>query len=90
MFINCRIIMPGEDEQVVHEIDDDDDEDDNDGGSPADSDQSKTNHGGVLAVVLGICHWRIHTIEYNDDDDDDDDDDDMVIMKRSRMRMRRG
>ena len=31
MFINCRIIMPGEDEKVVHENNDDDDvDDDND------------------------------------------------------------
>ena len=44
-------------------------------GSPAYSHQSKTHHGGVLTVMImvGICHRRIPTIEYNDDDDNDNE-----------------
>ena len=46
-----------------------------DNGSPAYSHQSKTHHGGVLTVMImvGICHRRIPTIEYNDDDDNDNE-----------------
>ena len=44
-------------------------------GSPAYSHQSKSHHGGVLTVMImvGICHRRIPTIEYNDDDDNDNE-----------------
>ena len=48
---------------------------DEDNGSPAYSHQSKSHHGGVLTVMImvGICHRRIPTIEYNDDDDNDNE-----------------
>ena len=44
-------------------------------GLAAYSHQSKTHHGGVLTVMImvGICHRRILTIEYNDDDDNDNE-----------------
>ena len=56
----------------------DNDDSANDGendGSPAYSHQSKSHHGGVLTVMImvGICHRRIPTIEYNDDDDNDNE-----------------
>ena len=43
--------------------------------APAYSHQSKSHHGGVLTVMImvGICHRRIPTIEYNDDDDNDNE-----------------
>ena len=46
-----------------------------DHGSPAYSHKSKSHHGGVLTVMImvGICHRRIPTIEYNDDDDNDNE-----------------
>ena len=39
------------------------------------SHQSKTHHSGVLTVMImvGICHQRIPTIEYNGDDDNDNE-----------------
>ena len=54
---------------------DDDNSDDDDNGSPAYSHQSKSHHGGVLTVMImvGICHRRIPTIEYNVDDDNDNE-----------------
>ena len=49
--------------------------DDDDDGSPAYSHQSKSHHSGVLTVMImvGICHQRIPTIEYNDDDENDNE-----------------
>ena len=68
----------GNDEDQEGDVRDDDvhgDVGDDRHGSPAYSHQSKSHHGGVLTVMImvGICHRRIPTIEYNDDDDNDNE-----------------